>query len=184
VDLEPPRLLEARDLRLADRFDSGTSILNEWLRIYAWTNHKSGSARVYVCIDKEAGSVAGFYCLSAGAAEHAHASPRAKQGLARHPVPVVLVGRLAIDRRYANRGLGRFLMQDAFNHILETGETIGIRAVMVRAKTPEAAEFYRKLGFEASDSDPMLFFLLLKDIAKSRDAAKASGLVRGADRKR
>src|SRR2546421_10088341 len=127
--LERPRLIEARDLQLADDFDSGTPASNEWLRVYAWTNHNSGSARVYVSIDISARLIAGFYSLSAGAVEHADVPRRVAKGLARHPVPVVLVGRLAVDLRYANQGVGRFLMQDAFQHILETADIVGTRAV-------------------------------------------------------
>jgi GNAT superfamily N-acetyltransferase len=166
-----PRLIESGDLKLAERFDCGTPVLNEWLRVYAWTNHNSGSARVYVSVDAETGLIAGFYCLSASAVEHVNAPGRISKGLARHPIPVVLIGRLAVDRRYANQGLGRFLMQDAFRHILETSEIVGTRAAMVRAKTPEAAEFYSRLGFQSSRTDPMLFFHLVKDLKKSFDAA-------------
>ncbi|HEY6418249.1 MAG TPA: GNAT family N-acetyltransferase [Candidatus Binataceae bacterium] len=172
MGLERPRPIEATDLQLADGFDCGTPVLNEWLRVHAWTNHNSGSARVYVCIDSDADAIAGYYSLSAGAVEHARAPRRVSRGLARHPIPVVLIGRLAVERRYGSRGIGRFLVRDAFEHILESADVVGTRAVMVRAKTPEAAEFYRKLGFAASDSDPMRFFHLLKDVRKSILAAR------------
>ncbi|MGO9606104.1 MAG: GNAT family N-acetyltransferase [Candidatus Binataceae bacterium] len=172
MGLERPRLIEVGDLRLADDFDCGTPVLNEWLRVYAWTNHNSGSARVYVCIDADAAAIAGYYSLSAGAVEHAQAPRRVSRGLARHPIPVVLIGRLAIDRRYSGRGLGRGLVRDAFDHTLESAEIVGTQALMVQAKTPEAAEFYRKRGFQTSDSDPMLFFHLLKDVRKSLAAAE------------
>jgi len=171
---ERPRPLEPRDLQLADRFDCATPVLNEWLRVYAWTNHNSGSARVYVSIDTNAGLIAGFYCLSAGAVEHSQAPSRISRGLARHAIPVVFVGRLAVDLRYTGQGLGRFLIQDAFKHILDTAQIIGTRAVIVQAKTPEAADFYAKLGFEASEDNPMLFFHLLKDMRKSLTAAGKS----------
>ncbi len=174
MGLEPPRLLESHDLQRADRFDCGTPVPNEWLRVYAWTNHNSGSARVYVSIESSAGLIAGFYSLSAGAVEHSQAPSRISRGLAHHAIPVVLIGRLAVDLRYAGQGLGRFLIQDAFKHILETAQIIGTRAVIVQAKTPEAADFYTKLGFQASEDNPMLFFHLLKDIRKSLTAAGKS----------
>jgi GNAT superfamily N-acetyltransferase len=172
MGLARPRLIEAGDLRLAEGFDCGTPVLNEWLHVCAWTNHNSGSARVYVCLDTDEDVIAGFYSLSAGAVEHAHAPSRISRGLARHPIPIALVGRLAIDRRYSNRGLGRFIVRDAFEHILESVEIVGTRAVVVQAKTPEVADFYRKLGFQASASDPMLLFHLLKDVKKSLIAAR------------
>jgi GNAT superfamily N-acetyltransferase len=172
MGLERPRLIEAGDLRFTDDFDCDTPVLNERLRVYAWTNHNSGGARVYVCIDTDQDAIAGFYSLSAGAAEHASVPGRISRGLARYPIPVVLIGRLAVDRRYGNRGLGRSLIRNAFEHVLESADIVGTRAVMVQAKTPETAEFYRMLGFHASDSDPMLFFHLLKDIKRSLAAAE------------
>jgi GNAT superfamily N-acetyltransferase len=168
VGLERPRLIEQSDLRLPEKFDCGTEpVLNEWLRVHAWTNHQSGSARVYVSIDTDAHLIAGFYCLSAGSVEYADAPARLSKGLARHPVPVVLIGRLAVDRRYVQQGLGRLLMQDAYHHVVQTADAIGTRAVIVQAKTEDAAEFYRRLGFEAFSSEPMLFFQLVKDVTKS-----------------
>jgi GNAT superfamily N-acetyltransferase len=167
VGLERPRLIEARDIALIHGFDCGTPVLNEWLRIYAWTNHQSGSARVYVSVDTSTDLIAGFYCLSAGGVEHADAPERISKGLARHQIPIVLVGRLAVDKRYTRQGLGRLLIKDAFQHVIETADRIGTRAVMVRAKSPEAAGFYQSLGFQSSESDPMLFFHLIKDIRKA-----------------
>lgn len=169
---ERPRLIEVGDLKLAPRFDCGTPELNEWLRVYAWTNHNSGSARVYISVDTNADLFAGYYCLSAGAVEHADAPNRVSKGLAHHPIPIVLIGRLAVDQHYDGQGLGRFLVQDAFQHIVQTTGVIGTWAVMVQAKNSAAADFYKLLGFRASDSNPMLFFLLIKHIKKSLDAAK------------
>lgn len=173
MGLERPRLIEARALALTDRFDCGTPVLNEWLRVYAWANHQSGSARVYVSVDTSTDLIAGFYCLSAGGVEHADAPKRVSKGLARHQIPIVLIGRLAVDKRYAGQGLGRLLIKDAFQHVIRTADRIGTRAVMVRAKDGDAAAFYRRLGSQASESDPMLFFHLVKDIRKSLEAAKS-----------
>jgi GNAT superfamily N-acetyltransferase len=167
VGLERPRLLDLKDLQLADGFDCGTPVLNEWLRLYAWPNQKGGSARVYVSLDTAQGLIAGFYCLAGGAVQHKDAPKRVSQGLARHPIPVVLIGRLAVDQRYAGQGIGRFLIQDAFRRIIQTADSVDVRAVIVQAKNDSAAKFYRKLGFQAFDSDPMLFFQLVKDIRKS-----------------
>lgn len=171
MPLEHPRLIVPGDLRLTDRFDCGEDVLNNWLRVHAWANHNSGSARVYVSLDPKAELIAGFYCLSAGSVEWAVAPVRISKGLAHHPISVVLIGRLAVDRGYLKIGLGRFLVQDAFRRVLTAAEAIGTRAVMVRAKSPEAVQFYKKLKFEASESDPQLFFHLLKDVRKSLEAA-------------
>lgn len=172
MGLEPPRLIQASDLHLSEKFDCGTPVLDQWLRVHAWTNHQSGSSRVYLSIDNDASLIAGFYCLSARFRRACRRSARVAKGLARHPIPVVLIGRLAVDRHYAGRGLGRFLMRDAYHRIVQTADTIGTRAIIVQAKTADAAEFYRRLGFEPSRTNSMLFFQLLKDVRKSLDAAR------------
>jgi GNAT superfamily N-acetyltransferase len=170
--MERPRPMEARDLPLALRFDCGVTVLNQWLQNYAWQNHRSGAARIYLAIDKDLNGITGYYCLSAAQVERENAPKRVSQGLAQHPIPVVLIGRFAVDRRSQGSGLGRFLI--AFERVFETADLIGIRAVMVRAKDASAAAFYTRLGFQVSASDPMLFFHLLKDIRRSLDAARKS----------
>jgi len=163
--------MEAGDLPRTLSFDCGIAVLNEWLQRFAWQNHNSGGARVYLSIDAETDRISGYYCLSAAAVDFDAAPRGVSKGLARHPIAVVLIGRLAVDGRYRGLGLGRFLIRDAFVRILETAETIGIRAVMVQAKDNAAAEFYRNLGFVASINHPSLFFMTLKDAKKSLAAA-------------
>ena len=163
--------MEATDLPRTQPFDCGVAALNEWLQRFAWQNHSSGGARVYVCIDEETDRIAGYYCLSAASIEYGAAPRAVSKGLARHPVSVVLIGRLAVDQSFRGLGLGRFLSRDAFLRVLETADNIGIRAVMVQAKNEPAADFYRNLGFLASASDPNLFFMTLKDAKKSLQAA-------------
>jgi GNAT superfamily N-acetyltransferase len=163
--------MEAGDLSLTLRFDCGVTVLNQWLQNYAWQNHRSGSARVYLAVDKDLNLIAGYYCLSVAQVERENAPKRVSQGLAQHPIPVVLIGRFAVDQRSQGFGVGRFLIRDALERIIETADMIGIRAVMVRAKDASAAAFYVRLGFQVSASDPMLFFHLLKDIRTSLDAS-------------
>lgn len=159
---------------LARSFDCGVPALNEWLQRYAWQNHNSGGARVYVAIDRDDPSqISGYFCLSAADADYKSASSQVSRGLARHLIPVVLIGRLAVDQRYRGQNLGRFLVREAFRRIFEVEETIGVRAVMVVAKNDKAAEFYKKVGFESSVDDKALFFITLKDAKKSMEAATA-----------
>lgn len=159
--------MEAGDVQLAQAFDCGTPALNEWFQRYAWQNHNGGGARTYVLIDQDSGEVAGYFCLSAASAEYKSAPAGIQKGLARHPVPVVLIGRLAVDRRYRGHGLGRFLVRDAIMRTVEAADRIAVRAIMVQAKNSEAAAFYERLGFVASEGDPLLFFMTLKDAKKS-----------------
>lgn len=165
--LERPRPLEAEDLRLADSFDCGEAALNEWLQKYAWQNHNSGAARVYVAIDTEPRRIAGYFCLSAASVEYAGAPARVGKGLAKHPIPVVLIGRLGVDIRYQGQGLARFLVREAFQRTINLADTIGVRAIMVRAKDDSLTAFYEKLGFESSVTDPRLLFITIKDVKKS-----------------
>lgn len=167
MGLERPRLIDVKDLTLTASFECQSDALTGWLRVHAWASHQGRSARVYVLIDTTANLIAGYYCLSASSVEHAKAPARVGKGLAQYPIPVVLIGRLAVDRRYEGQGLGRFLIRDAFHQVLRTDDTLGIRAVMVQAKNEALAAFYRKLGFETADSSSRLFFYMVKDIRKS-----------------
>jgi GNAT superfamily N-acetyltransferase len=174
VSIQKPRPLEAGDLPLADSFDCGESALNEWLQKYAWQNHTSGAARIYVAIDAEPRRIAGYFCLSAASAEYAGAPTRVGKGLARHPIPVVLIGRLGVDQRYQGQGLARFLVREAFQRTINIADTIGVRAVMVRAKDDSLSAFYEKLGFESSVTESRLMFMTIKDVKKSLAVAARS----------
>jgi GNAT superfamily N-acetyltransferase len=165
--VDKPRPLEARDLPLAARFHCGASALNEWLQKYAWQNHSGGAARVYVAIDSQPRRIAGYYCLSAASVEYAGAPGRVGKGLARHPIPVVLIGRLGVDLSHQGQGLARFLIRDAFQRTVAVADAIGVRAIMVRAKDDSLSAFYEKLGFESSVTDARLLFITIKDVKKS-----------------
>jgi len=159
--------MEAGDVALAQTFDCGVPDLNKWLQNYAWQNHNSGGARVYLSIDRDANQIAGYFCLSAAGVEYKSAPARVARGLAHHAIPVALIGRLGVDQRYRGRKLGRFLVLEALRRVLEVADTMGVRAVIVVAKDDNAAEFYKRLGFEVSADDPRLFFITLKDAKKS-----------------
>lgn len=169
--MEKPRPLEARDLPLADSFDCGESALNQWLQRYAWQNHTSGAARVYLAIDEPPRAIAGYYCLSAASVEYAGAPARIGRGLAGHPIPVVLIGRLGVDLRHQGQGLARFLIRDSFERTVIVAEAIGVRAIMVRAKDDTLSAFYKRLRFESSIDDPRLLFITIKDVKKSLASA-------------
>ena len=165
------------DVALAQSFDCGVPALDKWLQNYAWQNHNSGGARVYLSIDEDANQIAGYFCLSAASVDYKSAPVRVTRGLAHHEIPVALIGRLAVDRRYWGRKLGRFLILEAIRRVLEAADTMGVRAVIVVAKDDNAAEFYKKLGFEVSKDNPRLFFITLKDARKSCADASAAARV-------
>lgn len=146
-------------------FDCGTATLNEWLRKYAWTNQQADSAKTYVAVEGD--RIAGYYALTTGSV-HKHESPqRIAKGFANHPVGVVLLARLAVDRSEQAKGLGKALLIDALSRVEQAAEIVGVRAVLVHAIDDAARRFYLHFDFEESPVDPFQLMLLLKDLRKA-----------------
>ncbi len=145
-----------------ERFDCGNEALNRFLIRYAFQNQQAGASTTYVALaDRE---VAGYYTLVVGQVEHEGAPERLKKGLARHPVPIMLLARPAVATRCQGRGLGSGLMKDAMLRTLQAADIAGIRAFAVHAKDDTARAFYERFDFIASPTDPYHLFRLLKDI--------------------
>jgi len=155
----PEPLAAAHDVK---DFDCGKHALTEWLRRFALQSHQAGGARVYVV--HRAGRVVGYYALAAGSVEPEEAPERVKKGLARHPIPVILLARLAVDVSEQRQGLGAALLKDAMRRTASAAAEIGARAVLVHAKDDEARAFYQHFDFEPSPTDPLHLFLLMKDL--------------------
>lgn len=147
----------------ANAFDCGKEPLDRFLKRYALINQTAGSAQTYVVCRGER-QIVGYYSLAAGAVEHAEAPERVGKGLARHPVPVMLLARLAVDRSAQGQGLGKALLKDALLRTAEAAGIAGIRALLVHAKDDEARAWYARFDFEPSPTDPWHLFLLLKDL--------------------
>lgn len=146
-------------------FDCGRhESLNLWLRRHALQNQARDSARTYVV--HRANIVVGYYSISAGSIARESASPRAAQGLARHPVPVALLGRLAVHREEQGGGLGAALLKDALLRIESAAEILGIRAVLVHAIDHQARAFYERFDFEPCPDDELHLMLLMKDLRR------------------
>lgn len=159
---QPEPLAAAHD---AQAFDCGAAALNQFLQRYALANQANGSARTFVTLAQ--GRVFGYYSLAAASVEHAVVPQRVSKGLARHPIPMLLLARLAVDVRAQGRGVGRSLLQSALLKYLQACEVIGCRALMVHAKDETAARFYQGYGFEPSPVDAAHLYLLTKDIRKT-----------------
>jgi GNAT superfamily N-acetyltransferase len=157
---EPVRKLQGSDA--VDRFDCGHPALNQLLQRYAQLNQKAGSAQTYVSTVR--GRVAGFYSLAVGSVSRESAPGRVSKGLARHPVPVMILARLAVDVEFQRQGLGRALLKDAMLRTLQAADIAGIRAILVHAKDDKARAWYASWDFEPSVTDPYHLFLLLKDL--------------------
>jgi GNAT superfamily N-acetyltransferase len=147
---------------LVDAFDCGQDVLNNWLRKYALQNQGAGSAQTYVGLVD--GAVIGYYSLAVGQVEYEGAPERLKKGLARHPVPVMLLARLAVDKNWQKQGVGRALLRDAVLRTLQAAEIAGIRALAVHAKDEQARRYYEQFDFAASPTDPLHLLVLLKDV--------------------
>ncbi|MEA2040214.1 MAG: GNAT family N-acetyltransferase [Thermodesulfobacteriota bacterium] len=143
-------------------FDCNQPDLNQFLQRYALVNQKAESAQTYVCCKN--GEVVGFYSLTVGSVEHEEAPHRVVKGLARYPVPVMLLARLAVDKAHQGKGLGRALLKDALLRTLQVSDIAGIRALIVHAKNDVARQWYAKWEFEPSPTDPFHLFLMLKDL--------------------
>jgi GNAT superfamily N-acetyltransferase len=111
-------------------------------------------------------AVIGYHTLAVGQVTREEAPERLTKGLARHPVPIMLLARLAVDRRWQGQGVGKALLRDAMQRTLQAAEIAGIRAFAVHAKDEEARTFYQKFDFISSPTDPMHLFVLLKDVRR------------------
>lgn len=145
-----------------ESFDCGHVALNEFLQRFALVNQRSNSSQTYESCN--AGQVAGFYSLAVGSVEPSHSAPRVIKGIPRHPVPVMILARLAIDQRYQRQGLGKALLKNALLRTVQAADIAGIRALLVHAKDEEARNWYRQWEFEESPTDAYHLFLLVKDI--------------------
>jgi GNAT superfamily N-acetyltransferase len=143
-------------------FDCGKEPLNRFLIRNALQSQQSNASQTYVAV--EAGQVIGYHTLVVGEVSYADASERLRKGLARHPIPVMILARLAVSRGSQGRGVGPALLKDALLRTLQAAGIAGIRAFVVHAKDDEARAFYEHFDFIPSPTDPMHLFLLLKDI--------------------
>jgi GNAT superfamily N-acetyltransferase len=147
-----------------ESFDCGKEELNDFIKRRAWNNQQANSAQTYVLARDLV--VSGYYSLAAGAVTHEAATERVKKGLARHPTPVILLARLAVDRSLQGRGVGPALLKDALLRAAGAADTIGARAVLVHAKDNAAKGFYEHFDFEPSPSDPYHLLLIMKDVKR------------------
>ena len=160
----PEKLSPEHDL---SEFDCGEPALDDWLRRRALQNEARGASRTYVvCAGRK---VAGYYSLAVGAVAHAESSGRIKRNMP-DPVPVMILGRLAVDRAFQGRSIGAGLLRDAVLRTFQASEIAGIRAMLVRAISERAKRFYESQGFRASPVDPMTLMITL---------AEAEGILAG-----
>ena len=163
-----PRPLERKDRR--DGFSCGVPSLDTWLSEHAPAADAAGSARTYVVVDEDRRVVA-YYALTVASLEREAATGRAARGMPRHPIPAMLLARLAVDESPQGNGLRATLLADALHRTLRVAAETGIRLLLVHAIDEQARAFYLHYGFEPSPSDPMNLQLLVKDVRATIEAS-------------
>jgi GNAT superfamily N-acetyltransferase len=157
------RKLDSQDN--VDEFSCGQPDLDDWLKRFALVNQRANMTTVFVTLSES--KVAGYYALATGGVERANSPGRIIQGVPAHPIPVILLARLAVDSSAQKMGLGRQLLRDALIRVEAAADQIGIRALLIHAKDDNARDFYmRQAEFEPSPTDPLHLFLLMKDLKK------------------
>lgn len=147
-------------------FDCGKPSLNDFLKKYAIQNQRLGISKSFVASPPQGNTVCGYYCLSAGAVLFQNIEEDKRRGLPRYPIPVCLIGRLAVDKRVQKRGLGETLLLDALERIVRAADYVGIHAVKVDAKDEEARSFYAGYGFTSLLDSPLSLYLPIRTIKK------------------
>lgn len=151
----PAPLTDAHDL---DGFDCGNEVMNAWLKTRALKNQEEGATRTFVVCDDT--RVVGYYALAVGSCSRADAPGNVSRGMP-EPIPVMILARLAVDKRGQKLGLGRQLIADAVMRTLRVAEDAGVRALLVSAIDAGARDYYEKLGFlRAKQSEDVLMLRL------------------------
>jgi GNAT superfamily N-acetyltransferase len=144
-----------------NEFNSGEATLNDWLKKTALKNQATGASRCFVICEAE--KVIGYYSLSSGAIAR-DTAPKSMQRNMPVSLPVILLGRLAVDKMHHNKGLGKALLRDAMLRVLNASAEIGIFAILVHALSESAKRFYLSCGFVESPLQPMTLMMTIKTI--------------------
>jgi predicted N-acetyltransferase YhbS len=144
----------------ASTFDSGERSLDDYLRTRALPNHVQVASRCFVTCRED--RIVGYYALASASIEHREVAGEVRRNMP-DPVPVILLARLAIDRKEQGSGLGKSLLRDAIARSVAAAEIVGVRALLVHALHDEARTFYLHFDFEPSPTDPLHLLLLMKD---------------------
>lgn len=155
----PMPLLRTHDL---SKFDCGVASLNNWLRNFA-ARSEGKSARCFVVC---AGNVVvGYHCIAAGAIDRDKDAPESLRKNMPTVLPIMLIGRLAVDNAYHGRGIGKGLLKDALRRILSASSEVGARAAVVHAIDDNAVAFYKQFGFKSFPADERALYIATEEIA-------------------
>lgn len=158
---EPCTLHDGHDL---SEFDCGVETLNTFLKRFAREAQKRHGSRTYVVLEDDI--VIAYYTLVFGGIEWNEAPEYVRKGLGKYPIPIMMIARLAVDKRAAGRGLGTSLLLDAIRRTLAASEIAGLRALVVDAKDDTAKRFYEKRGFRAWPIDSNRLFVTISELQR------------------
>jgi GNAT superfamily N-acetyltransferase len=158
------RIEKLRRDQAVGAFDCGREELNRFLKRFALSSQVGGAAQTYVALADD--EVVGYYSLAVGEVAFEDAPGRLAKGLARHPVPIMLLARMGVSSAWQRKGIGAGLLKDAMRRTLQAADIAGIRAFAVHAKDDTARSFYEHFGFIPSPTDPLHLFILIKDLRR------------------
>ena len=144
-------------------FESGNSTLDEWLVKRALKNQDNGASRTFVICDGN--KVIGYYAIATGSVERDVATGHFSRGMP-EPIPIIVLGRLAIDQNYQGQRLGAALLKDVMLRTVTIANNVGIRGLLVHAISEDAKRFYLKYGFQESPMESMTLLLSINNIKK------------------
>lgn len=156
---------------VTDGFSCGIDSLDQWLKRRSLKNQIQGASRTYVVCNET--RVVAYYALASGAVTSTDATGRFRRNMP-DPIPVVVLGRLAVDQALHGKGFGRSLVRDAGMRVIQAADAIGIRGMTVHALSDEDKRFYEKVGFEPSPLDPHLLMITLADLVDANGALPAT----------
>ncbi len=162
MSVQPSAPVPISAAHLWNEFECGQASLDEWLKRRALANQLSGASRTFVAAGQDA-RVYGYYAMAAGAVSHQQATSGMRRNMP-DPVPVMVLARLAVDRRAQGIKLGAALLQDAVNRAVAVSHNVGVRALLVHALDDRAKQFYQHYGFQASPQHPMTLMLRLSAV--------------------
>ncbi|MDX2346549.1 MAG: GNAT family N-acetyltransferase [Legionella sp.] len=161
-EISRPELI-TRDHQLND-FKSGEMVLDHWLKQRAIKNETEGASRTFVVHENK--RVIGYYALATGSVAFDKAPGKVKRNMP-NPIPVMVLGRLAVDKAWQKQGIGRGLLKDAVLRTLKISQDAGIRALLIHAISESAKHFYKRYGFIESPIDSMTLMMTMRDLEKS-----------------
>lgn len=156
--MQPPQPIKLE--HLIEDFDSGNQELDDCLKKRALKNESRGASRTYIVTVEQ--RVIAYYCLATGSVINSEAPGRIRRNMP-DSIPVIVIGRLAVDRNWQSRGIGRGLVRDAVLRTLQAAKIAGIRAILVHAIDEQAQRFYQQCGFIPSPVAPMTLILAISD---------------------